>query len=393
ERVQGGIVLVAAEQEDALPLRRERPQRAAFAPDAPTRLIQGDHCGAGDQVAQEVELPVPVLRQLAQQGVGLGLGQRQPTEERQDRAGLVQRDADDVHQEGQHHQDLDAVLAAGRDAGDARLGGAGAGEQAVTDQYRSAIDQAPDGTFTDQVAVAVADTFRIEVLQALRLREFQLGWATTRRSLAPPSALAALGFRVQAVGGGRGLRGRGGLAACLGLILGQPLREALDGGFEPLDGLLLLVNDLQQLLDRQPTLENLGSQLAYVHAVGLVKLWQHRQEDVARMDVYPALAGAGGSAPGVDRQREGDAMRKRMLGAAILLGLVWAGGRLQGQRYLSGIIWPEPPVVTPGEGNGPPSDAVVLFDGKNFDAWDGARGWKVDPDGGFTVKGFLQTKQ
>jgi hypothetical protein len=86
-------------------------------------------------------------------------------------------------------------------------------------------------------------------------------------------------------------------------------------------------------------------------------------------------------------------MRKRILGAAILLGLVWAGGRLQGQRYLSGIIWPEPAVVTPGEGNGPPSDAVVLFDGKNFDAWEGAKGWQADPDGGFTVKGAIQTKQ
>jgi hypothetical protein len=86
-------------------------------------------------------------------------------------------------------------------------------------------------------------------------------------------------------------------------------------------------------------------------------------------------------------------MRKGLLGVVIGLGLVWGGDRLLGQRYLSGIIWPEPPVVTPGEGNGPPSDAVVLFDGKNFDAWDGAKGWKVDPDGGFTVKGVLQTKQ
>jgi Domain of Unknown Function (DUF1080) len=86
-------------------------------------------------------------------------------------------------------------------------------------------------------------------------------------------------------------------------------------------------------------------------------------------------------------------MRKWLLAGAVVLGLAWAGGRLPGQRYLSGILWPEPPVVTPGEGHGPPSDAVVLFDGKNFDAWDGARGWKVDPDGGFTVKGALQTKQ
>ena len=36
---------------------------------------------------------------------------------------------------------------------------------------------------------------------------------------------------------------------------------------------------------------------------------------------------------------------------------------------------------------------IVLFDGKNFDAWNGAKGWQVDADGGFTAKGGLQTKQ
>ena len=86
-------------------------------------------------------------------------------------------------------------------------------------------------------------------------------------------------------------------------------------------------------------------------------------------------------------------MRKWLLGVAVGVAVAVVGGRSLGQRYLSGIIWPEPPVVTPGENGGPPSDAVVLFDGKNFDAWEGARGWKVDPDGGFTVKGLLRTKQ
>jgi hypothetical protein len=85
--------------------------------------------------------------------------------------------------------------------------------------------------------------------------------------------------------------------------------------------------------------------------------------------------------------------RKRLLGMALLLGTLGIAYQAQGQRYLSGILWPEPLVVTPGEGNGPPSDAVVLFDGKDFDAWDGAREWKVDEDGGFTVKGVLRTKQ
>jgi len=37
-------------------------------------------------------------------------------------------------------------------------------------------------------------------------------------------------------------------------------------------------------------------------------------------------------------------------------------------RYISGVVWPEPPVITPGENYGAPSDAIVLFDGKNLDA-------------------------
>lgn len=77
-----------------------------------------------------------------------------------------------------------------------------------------------------------------------------------------------------------------------------------------------------------------------------------------------------------------------MIAALVVIDL-----RAVAQRYLDGIIWPEPAVVTPGDGTKPPSDAIVLFDGKNFDAWTGAKGWQVDPDGGFTVKGGLQTKQ
>ena len=53
--------------------------------------------------------------------------------------------------------------------------------------------------------------------------------------------------------------------------------------------------------------------------------------------------------------------------AAALAPTVLAG------RWVSGIMWPEPPTITPGEGTAPPSDAIVLFDGKNFDAWKGAK--------------------
>lgn len=75
------------------------------------------------------------------------------------------------------------------------------------------------------------------------------------------------------------------------------------------------------------------------------------------------------------------------------MGLAMIVAPALGQRYLNGTIWPEPPVVTPGEGTAAPSDAIVLYDGKNFEAWNGAKDWKPDEDGGFTVKGAIQTKK
>jgi hypothetical protein len=79
--------------------------------------------------------------------------------------------------------------------------------------------------------------------------------------------------------------------------------------------------------------------------------------------------------------------------AALVMALIVVGGSALGQRFLNGVVWPEPAVVTPGEGTAPPSDAIILFNGKNFDEWNGAKDWKPDEDGGFTAKGALQTKR
>ena len=88
-------------------------------------------------------------------------------------------------------------------------------------------------------------------------------------------------------------------------------------------------------------------------------------------------------------------MKRRVL--ALGLPVLGAGLLLvaaaYGDRFVYPIVWPEPPVVTPGENNGPPSDALVLYDGKGFDAWKGAENWHPDADGGFTVKGPIQTKR
>jgi hypothetical protein len=57
----------------------------------------------------------------------------------------------------------------------------------------------------------------------------------------------------------------------------------------------------------------------------------------------------------------------------------------QTREYKSGIVWPEPKVVNPGPVGGPPSDAIVLFDGKDLSKWNNGDSWEVK-DGVATVK-------
>ncbi len=47
-------------------------------------------------------------------------------------------------------------------------------------------------------------------------------------------------------------------------------------------------------------------------------------------------------------------------------------------EYVSGILWAEPKVVDPGTAGAPPSDAIVLFDGKDLSKWNNAEKWKVE---------------
>ena len=88
------------------------------------------------------------------------------------------------------------------------------------------------------------------------------------------------------------------------------------------------------------------------------------------------------------------------VGLVVVSAVLWA--RALEARKAEPVI---PPVVTPGvhgrpdSAGTPPSDAMVLFDGKNFDQWESSKGgevkWKL-VDGAMEVVrggGSLRTRQ
>lgn len=79
--------------------------------------------------------------------------------------------------------------------------------------------------------------------------------------------------------------------------------------------------------------------------------------------------------------------------AKVALILIVVGGIaiVSADEYLNGITWREPPLVTPAEAGGPPSDATVLFDGTDFHEWQGADKWKIEDGVAVCGKGDIRT--
>lgn len=81
-------------------------------------------------------------------------------------------------------------------------------------------------------------------------------------------------------------------------------------------------------------------------------------------------------------------------GVAAAVGTLGSRMMAMAEDWRSGIQWPEPKMVDPPKTlGGAPSDAIILFDGKDMSAWDNADNWEVR-DGYVTEgRGSISTKQ
>jgi hypothetical protein len=91
--------------------------------------------------------------------------------------------------------------------------------------------------------------------------------------------------------------------------------------------------------------------------------------------------------------------KKSFLLTAIIILYVLSMEAQQGIPEVTEVHKPVPEVITPGTGTAPPSDAIVLFDGRDLSLWVNSKGeaarWDVK-DGAMTVvpgTGGIQTKQ
>ncbi len=87
-------------------------------------------------------------------------------------------------------------------------------------------------------------------------------------------------------------------------------------------------------------------------------------------------------------------LTKLCLAACTVCITIFLAPNATAAEYLPGIEWEQPLQVTPGKNNqDPPSDAVILFDGVDTNAWNNAETWSVT-DGFLIVgKGMISTKE
>ena len=86
--------------------------------------------------------------------------------------------------------------------------------------------------------------------------------------------------------------------------------------------------------------------------------------------------------------------RTRWILASIVLS-AWFSGPATGTaaEYVSGKVWPEPKVIDPGSATKAPSDAIVLFDGKDLSQWNGGEKWLIQDGVAIPREAGINSKQ
>ena len=83
----------------------------------------------------------------------------------------------------------------------------------------------------------------------------------------------------------------------------------------------------------------------------------------------------------------------RLSAAVAVLAVAALAAHLIAGEWTSGKVWPEPKVIDPGDAAKAPSDAVVLFDGKDLSQWKGGDQWIVKDGYAISNKAGIETKR
>ncbi|MDQ3329829.1 MAG: DUF1080 domain-containing protein [Planctomycetota bacterium] len=83
----------------------------------------------------------------------------------------------------------------------------------------------------------------------------------------------------------------------------------------------------------------------------------------------------------------------RWTAGSTIVAMAGAAGAIFVDEYKSGIEWEKPAIIDAGDARTPPSDAIVLFDGKDLSAWDGAENWEIRDGYAVPTNGGITSKQ
>ena len=87
----------------------------------------------------------------------------------------------------------------------------------------------------------------------------------------------------------------------------------------------------------------------------------------------------------------------RRIGTSVAVGATFLAAlfvsTVNAEEWVSGIPWPKVKVVEPGTAGGPPSDAIVLFDGHDLSQWEGGDQWKIKDGYAISAARSINTKR